>query len=108
MEEKLSNEEIESEINQMREAEETAIKNIKFDMETAIEYFTQRRDKALEDFNKKVRNSYFDHASLHSHLDTLLRVCDQLKTLKECDSAYRFAKLWEDIDLDKTKKKVNE
>jgi hypothetical protein len=92
MEEKLSNEEIENEINHIRETEEKEIENIKLDMKTAIEYFTERRDKELERFNNSVKNEMFSDDDLRLRLNIVLRVNTQLKTLKNCEKAYKYAK----------------
>jgi glutaredoxin 2 len=57
---------------------------IKLDLETAIEYFTERRDDALEHFNDVLKTNNYTVESIHRSLDTVLRTNEQLKLMEDC------------------------
>lgn len=57
---------------------------IKLDLMTAIEYFTERRDDALEHFNDVLKTNNYTVESIHRSLDTVLRTNEQLKLMEDC------------------------
>jgi hypothetical protein len=90
--EKLSSEEIEGEINRIEEEEKKAMEDMKLDLETAIEYFTERRNDSIEHFNDVLKANNYTRESIHQSLDIVLRANEQLKTLEDCLVVYRIAK----------------
>lgn len=57
---------------------------IKLDLVTAIEYFKERRDDALEHFNDVLKINNYTIESIHKSLDTVLRTNEQLKLMEDC------------------------
>lgn len=55
----------------------------------AIDYLTKRRDKVLDYFIDKVKNyRLYTDEDLHKSLDTVLRMCRQIKELEESKITY--------------------
>jgi hypothetical protein len=79
---KIKNKKMAEEIKQPEE--------LNFDIMTAIEYITERRDDVLEHFNDRIKaNDYKHDVEMHDALATVLRVNLQLRTLEECLIAFR-------------------
>jgi hypothetical protein len=48
-----------------------------------IEYLRDRRDRALESFNRKIKRNTYNQEAITAALDSVLRVNKQLKMLED-------------------------
>jgi hypothetical protein len=63
------------------------------ELQDTIEYFEERRDKALNYFIDKVKNyRLYNDEDLHKSLNTVLRICRQLKTMEDAALVYNIYK----------------
>jgi hypothetical protein len=77
-------------IKNKKMAEEIKPEELNFDIMTAIEYITEKRDDILEHFNDRIKaNNYKHDVEMHDALAPVLRVNLQLRTLEECLIAFR-------------------
>jgi hypothetical protein len=64
---------------------------LKLDIATAIEYMTEKRDDALENFCEKLKTNDYQHdCVMHDALAPVLRINLQLKTLEDCMLTMKF------------------
>ena len=93
---KIKNKKMAEEIKQPEE--------LKFDIMTAIEYFTERRDNILEHFNDRIKaNDYKHDVEMHDALARVLRVNLQLRTLEECFIVFKVM----NAQAEEDKKRIN-
>jgi hypothetical protein len=93
---KIKNKKMAEEIKQPEE--------LKFDLMTAIEYITEKRNDILEHLNDRIKaNDYKHDVEMHDALATVLRVNVQLRTLEECLIAFRIM----NAQTEENKKRIN-
>lgn len=65
---------------------------IEFNTYSDIKYLIEKRDNALERFNRTLRKNEYDVAELHKQLDNVLRINSQLKLMEDAFRVFDFAK----------------